>query len=269
MVKGLYTAYSGMINEQHRMDTLTNNLANVSTTGYKKEGATSQTFADALAVKLQDSSEWYLSRRMGNMQPGVKIGENYTDWSEGAFRGTENTFDLALSDSGFFEIEFTDKAGNTSVKYTRDGSFTLTLDGTLVTKDGDYVLDTNGNHITIDPIEPTTIDRQGNITQGDNPQILATIAVTDFQRGFGEEGAMDYYYLEKYGENMWQTIDGATEIPSNAQIYSGYLEQSNVETVQEMVNMIATQRQYEINQKVIQTMDSSLDTAVNNLGRLQ
>ena len=107
------------------------------------------------------------------MQPGVKIGENYTDWSEGGFRGTENTFDLALSDSGFFEIEFTDKAGNTSVKYTRDGSFTLTLDGTLVTKDGDYVLDTNGNHITIDPIKPTTIDRQGNITQGDNPQILA------------------------------------------------------------------------------------------------
>ena len=255
-----------MINEQHRMDTMTNNLANVATTGYKKEGATSQTFADALAVKLQDSSEWYLSRRMGNMQPGVKIGENYTDWSEGGFRGTENTFDLALSDSGFFKIEFTDKAGNTSIKYTRDGSFTLTLDGTLVTKDGDYVLDTNNNHITIDPTQPASVDRQGNITQGDNAQILATIGTTDFQRN--EEGT-DYYYLEKYGENLWQTIDGATEIPSNAQIYSGYLEQSNVETVQEMVNMIAINRQYEINQKIIQTMDTSLDTAVNQLGKLQ
>ena len=265
MVKGLYTAHSAMINEQHRMDSLTNNLANVATTGYKKEGATSQTFADALAVKLQDSSEWYLSRRMGNMQPGVKIGENYTDWSEGGFRGTENPFDLALSDSGFFQIEFTDKAGNTSVKYTRDGSFTLTLEGTLVTKDGDYVLDTNGNHITIDPTQPTTIDRQGNITQGDNAQILATIGITDFERN--PEGT-DYYYLEKYGENLWQTIPGATEIPSNAQIYSGYLEQSNVETVQEMVNMIAINRQYEINQKIITTMDDTLDTAVNNLGRL-
>ena len=265
MVKGLYTAHSAMINEQHRMDTLTNNLANVATTGYKKEGATSQTFADALAVKLQDSSEWYLSRRMGNMQPGVKIGENYTDWSEGGFRGTENTFDLALSDSGFFQIEFTDKAGNTSTKYTRDGSFTLTLDGTLVTKDGDYVLDSNGNHITIDPNQPTNIDRQGNITQGDNAQILATIGVTDFERN--PEGT-DYYYLEKYGENMWQTIPGATEIPSNAQIFSGYLEQSNVETVQEMVNMIAINRQYEINQKIVTTMDDTLDTAVNNLGRL-
>ena len=68
---------------------------------------------------------------------------------------------------------------------------------------------------------------------------------------------------------MWQTVDGATEIPSNAQIYSGYLEQSNVETVQEMVNMIAINRQYEINQKVIQTMDTSLETAVNQLGKLR
>ena len=265
MVKGLYTAHSAMINEQHRMDTLTNNLANVATTGYKKEGATSQTFADALAVKLQDSSEWYLSRRMGNMQPGVKIGENYTDWSEGGFKETENTFDLALSDSGFFQIEFTDKAGITSVKYTRDGSFTLTLDGTLVTKDGDFVLDKNKQHIKIDPTKPTTIDRQGNIYQDDNAQILATIGVTDFQRN--AEGT-DYYYLEKYGENLWQTIPGATEIPSNSQVYSGYLEQSNVETVQEMVNMIAINRQYEINQKIVTTMDDTLDTAVNNLGRL-
>ena len=266
MVKGLYTAHSAMINEQHRMDTMTNNLANVSTTGFKKEGATSQSFADALAVKLKDSSEWYLSRRLGNMQPGVKIGENYTDWSEGGFRGTDNTFDLALSDSGFFRIEFQDKNGNVSEKYTRDGSFTLTKEGVLVTKDGDFVLDSNGNHIQLDPMQDTTIDRQGNITQGANNQIIATIGVVDFERN--EEGT-DYYYLEKYGENMWQTVDGATEIPSNAQIYSGYLEQSNVETVQEMVNMIAINRQYEINQKVIQTMDTSLETAVNQLGKLR
>lgn len=258
MVKGLYTAYSGMINEQHRMDTLTNNLANVSTTGYKKEGATSQSFADALAVKLKDSSEWYLARRMGNMQPGVKIGENYTDWSEGALKETNNTYDMALSDKGFFEIEFTDKAGNTSLKYTRDGSFTLNKDGYLVTKDGDYVLNTAGNHIKLDPTKDSSIDRQGNITQ--NGTNIGKIAVTDFT---------DYNYLEKYGENLYQTVDGATEQASGAQIYSGYLEQSNVETVSEMVQMISVQRAYETNQKVIQTMDDTLDIAVNNLGKLQ
>ena len=135
-----------------------------------------------------------------------------------------------------------------------------------MTKDGDFVLDSNGNHIQLDPMQDTSIDRQGNITQGANNQIIATIGVVDFERN--EEGT-DYYYLEKYGENMWQTVDGATEIPSNAQIYSGYLEQSNVETVQEMVNMIAINRQYEINQKVIQTMDTSLETAVNQLGKLR
>ena len=259
MVKGLYTAYSGMVNEQHRMDTLTNNLANVDTTGYKKEGATSQSFADALAVKLKDSSEWYLSRRMGNMQPGVKIGENYTDWSEGSFRETDNTFDLALSDKGFFNIEFTDKDGNTSVKYTRDGSFTLNSDGYLVTKDGDYVLDTDGNHIKLDPTKDATVDRQGNIYQGNNVKI-AQVQVTDFE---------DYNYLEKYGENMYQTVDGATEQASDSQVYSGYLEQSNVETVSEMVQMISVTRAYESNQKIVQTMDDTLDVAVNSLGKLQ
>ncbi len=265
MVKGLYIAHSAMINEQHRMDTLTNNLANTSTTGYKKEGATSQTFADALAVKIKDSSEWYLSRHMGNMQPGVKIGENYVDWTEGGFKGTEDPLDLALSDSGFFKIEFTDKAGNTTTKYTRDGTFSLTQEGVLVTKDGDYVLDPNGNHIQVDPTQDITIDKQGNIFQANQDQAVATIGITDFERN---EAGTDYNYLEKYGENLYQTIEGAVEIPSNAQILSGYLEQSNVETVNEMVNMIAVQRQYEINQKIITTIDDSLDNAVNQVGKL-
>ena len=258
MVKGLYTAYSGMINEQHRMDTLTNNLANVATTGYKKEGATSQSFSDALAVEIKDKSNWNIPKVMGNMHPGVKIGENYTDWSEGGLKETDNTFDMALSNKGFFEIEFTDKEGNTSVKYTRDGSFTLNSDGYLVTKDGDYVLDTKGNHIKLDPTKDASVDRQGNIYQG-NDTVLAKVQVTDFT---------DYNYLEKYGENMYQTVDGATEAASNAQIYSGYLEQSNVDTVSEMVQLISVTRAYETNQKIIQTMDDTLDTAVNNLGRL-
>ncbi len=259
MVKGLYTAHTAMINEEHRMDTITNNLANFNTTGYKKEGVTQQSFHDALLVKIKDSSEWYLNRRLGNMQPGVKIGETYTDWSQGSIRETDNTFDMALSTYGFFEVEYTDKAGVTSTKYTRDGSFTMTKDGTIVTKDGDYLLDTNANHIKVDPLQDVSSDRHGNIYQGDN-QLVATVAVTDFE---------DYDYLLKYGENLYEAIDGAEEVPSQAQVLSGYLEQSNVDIVPEMVSMISIQRHYEANQKVIQTMDDSLDTAVNNLGRLQ
>ena len=107
MLKGLYTAYTGMLNEQNRMDVLANNLANAATTGYKKEGTTSQAFDDVLAYKIKDeSAAANLPRRIGVNTPGVKIGENYTDWSEGSFQETGNTFDLALSGTGFFTVEF-------------------------------------------------------------------------------------------------------------------------------------------------------------------
>ena len=105
MLKGLYTAYTGMINEQNRMDVLTNNLANSATIGFKKEGSTSQSFSDVLAYKIKDSSENpNIARNIGYNTPGVKIGENYTDYSQGAFRATENNLDVALSGDGFFAI---------------------------------------------------------------------------------------------------------------------------------------------------------------------
>ena len=257
MVKGLYTAYTGMKNEQNRLDVLTNNLANINTTGFKKEGSTSQAFKDILSYEIKDKSEYYLSKRMGIMNPGVRIGECYTDWSEGAFKETANTYDLAIQGAGFFQIEFTDKSGNTSVKYSRDGAFTLNNSGDLVTQDGNYVLDTNGRHITVNPNLESTVDTSGRIWQeGRN---IATIAVTDFA---------DYNYIEKYGENLYQTVDGATEQESTAMVRSGYLEQSNVNTVYEMVSMIAIQRQYESNQRVITTIDKSLEIAANNIGRV-
>ncbi|MBQ9926775.1 MAG: flagellar hook-basal body protein [Lachnospiraceae bacterium] len=258
MVKGLYSAYTGMINQEHRMDVLTNNLANAATNGYKKEGATSQAFDSVLAYKIKDVSEGYhLARKIGVNNPGVKIGEGYTDFSQGSLKTTSNTFDLALTDTGFFAVEFTNKAGETSVKYTRDGNFTLTSDGRLVTQDGDAVLDTNGKAIKIDPIEATLINSAGQIIQ--NGRTVATVGVTDFE---------DYDYLEKYGENYFQPVEGATEKESEAKVYSGYLETSNISVVTEMVNMISVQRAYESNQKVITTYDGTLEIAANQLGKI-
>ena len=86
MVKGLYTAYTGMINEQNRLDILSNNLANADTNGYKKEGATNQTFADELAIKIKDTSSYGMPQKLGTMSMGVHIGETYTDYSQGNFR---------------------------------------------------------------------------------------------------------------------------------------------------------------------------------------
>ena len=257
MVKGLYTAYTGMINEQHRMDTLTNNLANSTTVGFKKEGSTSQSFDAVLALKVKDTSEpANIPKRIGYNNPGVKIGENYTDWAQGSFKITDNTYDLALSGNGFFEIEFTNKAGETSTKYSRDGSFTLTQEGYLVTKDGNYVMGSRGR-IQLNPLIDATIDQGGAIWQ--NNAVVDTLRVVDFQ---------DYNYLKKYGENLLEPVEGAQFKDADYKVFSGYLEMSNVQIVTEMVDLIAITRQYEANQKIIKSIDSTLEIAANQLGRV-
>ncbi len=258
MLKGLYTAYTGMLNEQHRLDTLTNNLANASTVGFKKEGATSESFQDVLTVKIKDTStNSYMNERIGRANPGVKIGENYTNYTQGSFRITDNTYDLALAGEGFFAIEFTNKAGETSTMYTRGGQFTLNRDGYLVTEDGDYVLDTQSRRIRVDTLQDAKIADDGTITQND--VAVARIGLVDFE---------DYDYLEKYGETYYRPVEGARTTPATALIKSGYLEMSNVQVVSEMVNLIAITRAYESNQKIIQTYDSSLEIAATQLGRV-
>ncbi len=259
MLRGLYTAWTGMLNEQNRMDIMTNNLANVTTVGYKKEGSTSQSFKDVLTVKVKDASVG-LERveRTGIRNPGVKIGENYVDYTQGSFRITDNTYDLALSGDGFFAIEFTNKAGETSTKYTRAGQFTLNKEGYLVTQEGDYVLDDQNRRIQLDTLHDTRIDEQGNVMQ--NGETLARIQVTDFE---------NYDYLQRYGETYFEPIEGAETTPADATVIQGYLEMANAQPVVEMVNLITISRAYESNQKILQTYDSSLDIAVNQLGKVQ
>ena len=158
MLKGLYTAYTAMVNEQHRLDTMTNNLANASTVGFKKEGATSESIKDVLTVKIKDASAGHVGPELiGRNNPGVKIGENYTDYTQGSFRITDNTYDLALSGDGFFAIEFTNKAGETSTMYTRAGQFTLNREGYLVTEDGDYVLDNQSRRIRLNTLDRKSV----------------------------------------------------------------------------------------------------------------
>ena len=252
MVKGLYTAHTGMVNEMKRLDVLANNLANADTTGYKKEGTTSRTFADEMSFRLKDSSNAYMPKKLGGITYGVHLGQVYTDYSTGSFKVTDNTTDFAIDGNGFFAIAFTDKQGNTSVKYTRDGSFTVNTEGYLVTKDGDYVLNATGANATV------TVNKMGYVIQND--QVVGTLGVVDVD---------NYDYLEKYGENMYNLLDGGNRIATDAKVEQGVLETSNVNVVNEMVNMITIQRAYEANQKVITSIDSTLDRAVNNVGRVQ
>ena len=275
MVKGLYTAYTGMINEQHRMDVLTNNLANANTNGYKKEGATAQAFRDQLALKIKDYTDApNTARGLGIINPGVKIGEGYVDWSEGPMKETQNTFDFAIGGYGFFGVEYTNKAVNiqrdsanqTNIMYTRDGDFTLNVDGALVTQDGDFVLSEDGGHIELNPNLPVTVNTLGDIIQ--DGEVVARIGVFDFEKTIYPDGRIAYNNLEHYGENFFYPVDAEAVAAENYRIAPGFLEQSNVSVVDEMVNMIAVQRNYDTNQRMILAIDDTLDVAVNQLGRL-
>lgn len=264
MVKGLYTAYTGMVNEQRRLDILSNNLANADTNGYKKEGTTSQTFADELAIKIKDTSDYGLAKRLGTMSMGVHIGETYTDYDQGSFRVTDNNTDFALNGDGFFAVAYTDKEGNASVKYTRDGAFIVNTQGYLVTKDGDFVLSMNdarnGNvngRIQVDPTKEITVDELGNIYQDD--ELVGDIGVVDFE---------DYNYLAKFGENFYDLVEGGNLIESEAKVEQGIIEASNVNVVKEMVDMITISRAYQAGQKIINAVDATLDKAVNQVGQV-
>lgn len=259
MVRGLFTAYTGMRNEEKRLDVISNNMANADTNGYKAEGTTSRAFSQVYAVKINDESEANTQRGIGPMSLGVRIGQTYRDWSSGSFNQTDNTYDLALAGNGFFTISMTDKSGQEHIRYTRDGAFTITSDGYLVTKDGDFVLDDGGSKIQIPTNQGAmVVDQDGNISV--DGQAIAKLGLTDFE---------DYNYLEKYGENQFDAVEGATKKTFTSTVNQGMLETSNVNIVDEMVNLINVTRSYESNQKMIQTFNNSvLEKAVNTIGKV-
>ena len=256
-----------MIEEQRRLDVLSNNLANSNTTAYKKEGTTNAAFDRQLALRIRDSGDLGFSRGLGDIQQGVKVGETYTDWSQGSFHITDEKSNLAIGGDGFFAIAYTDKQGNTSVKYTRDGEFTVDSQGYFRTANGDYLLDMNGatsgqiseaNYVRVDPLQTYTVDELGNIWQ--NNTIVDTVGVVDVN---------DTDYLSKYGENLYDLVNGGTVTRgTNFQIEQGTLETSNVNVVDEMVSMITIQRAYEAGQKVIQAEDETLEMATSQVGKV-
>jgi flagellar basal-body rod protein FlgG len=253
MVKGLYTAYTGMVNSQKRMDVVSNNLANATTTGFKKEGLTTQSFDTMYGIKIKDRTVGNLNQNIGKLSLGAKIGESYRDWSQGSFVSTESTYDFALSGKGFFNISFTSKSGVTSTMYSRDGSFQMNQEGYLVTKDGDFVLGESGNPIQL-PTDIDTLEVQQNGEIYADGVYVDTFALTDFE---------DYNYIEAFGENLYRTVDGATETECTATVNQGYTEASNMNVVSEMVEMISIAREYESGQKVINAVDEMLGRMVS------
>ncbi|NLZ82073.1 MAG: flagellar hook-basal body protein [Clostridiales bacterium] len=257
MVRGLYTAYTGMKNEQKRLDIVANNLANAATVGYKKESVTNQSFDEVLTIKIKDESEAYNDRPIGRMNLGVKLGEVYTNYNQGSIRQTSNTYDLALDGKGFFNMAVTNKLGEVNTKYTRNGSFTMTRDGFVVDKEGNRLLGEGGEIVVPTEAAEVVIDESGGVYADGN--FIDTILVTDFE---------DYDYLSKFGDTMVEPLEGAVEIENDSLIRQGFTEQSNVNVVTEMVSLINITRTYEANQKVIQSIDKTLDLAANSIGKI-
>lgn len=257
MVRGLYTSATGMLAQQKRMDVITNNIANADTTGFKKDGVVSRSFDEEVTRRINDKTQLEgasLSRKIGDMSLGTYVDEVYTDFSQSGFKQTNGNLDVALNGSGFFAINVTNKNGETTEKYTKDGCFTLGNEGKLMTLEGNIVLGENGP-ITL-PLGTVNIEETGDIYV--NGQRIDKLKIVDFE---------NKETLKKFGDSLIETTEQTTPKDFLGSVSQGFLETSNVDSVKEMVNMITVMRAYEMNQKMVQIHDQTLSKAVNEIGK--
>ena len=248
MIRGLYTAATSMQVQMNKMDVITNNMANADTIGYKKDSMVQESFSSRLAKRIDEIGD----TKIGAMNVGVGTSRVVTNFSQGTLKSTGGDLDIAIEGDGFFVVS-TDRGE----RYTRMGDFSLNAEGTLIDANGDAVLDSDGNEITMPSGGSISIGTNGTISV--NGESIATLKVVSFE---------NQNFLEKEGEGLYKLLDGATEKEFTGSVRQGYTEGSNVNIVKEMVNMISLNRNYEANQKVIQTHDSLMDKAVNDVGRL-
>jgi flagellar basal-body rod protein FlgG len=245
MIRAMGTAASGMKAQQMNIDTIANNLANVNTTGYKKSHPE---FQDLLYEKVvpggQIDAEGRAAPNRVEVGHGVKLVATNKNFSQGTVVSTNNPLDLMIEGDGFFQLRMPDG----TIKYTRDGSFKMDADRSVVTSNG-YRLEPA---VTVpeDAVE-ISVSRDGIVSvmvAGDdaNVQEIGQLELARFPNAAG---------LSARGSNLF------SESPA-----SGFLEMSNVETVDELVNMISAQRAYELNSKTITMADEMLQT-VNRLKR--
>jgi flagellar basal-body rod protein FlgG len=264
MMRSLWTAASGMVGQQFNIDTISNNLANVNTTGFKQNRAD---FEDLLYQTLRvagtPATEVTLVPTGIQVGHGVRPAATQKIFTQGALQATGNVTDLALEGEGFFRVLQYDG----SYAYTRDGSFKVDATGQLVTS--------NGYRVMPEIILPEGFIRE-TLAVSQDGRVTVKMAGLDDPI---EVGQMEVYRfinpagLQAIGENLFRVTNATGEVIAGRPGFDGmgkvvqnFLEMSNVSVVKEMVNMIVAQRAYEINSKAIQTSDSMLATA-NSLKR--
>jgi len=274
MIRGLYTAAAGMVAQQKRNELLTNNLVNSETPGYKSSNPELRTFPEQLIYRIRDqrlipNETAGVAPLVGSLPTGIFLEEGVPIFTQGDLIETGNKNDLAIWDSElpidpttqqkpalFFAV----KDRNGERLYTRNGHFTLDALGYLTTQDGDLVLDENGNPIQLNYGEEYQVTTTGNILLNDGTSIP-----------LGVWQINDPYQIEKRGLSNYQYTGNPNNLvrpADNFAIYQGKLERSNVDITRTMTDLTSALRLYEANQKVIQTLDKTLDKAVNEIGRV-
>ncbi len=234
---GLIESVETLMAQEHRMDQVSNNLANVDTNGFKKENVT---FWEMLYTASDQR------QRVGKAMKVI------TDHAQGTMELTGNPLDLAINDKGFFKVQTP-----RGIRYTRAGNFFRNDQNQLVTSNGHLVMG-QGGEITIQGDE-VCIDRYGSINvDGEEMGQLEVVTFADLD------------VLQKEGENNFRLVDEMAQelTPEFLEVRQGYLETSNVSTVVEMTAMIDLHRAYEAQQKSVHAIDSLNDKAVNSVGKL-
>lgn len=246
MIRGLYTAATGLALQWERQEAIANNLANVGTTGYKRdETLVSKSFNDHFLYAVSGNQR----QPVGTVGHGVAGTMTMTDFSTGVLAETGNSLDLAIEGEGFLVVETPQ-----GERLTRNGSLTRDAQGYLVTSQGQRVLGENGPIILTGP--EVEIRPNGDVvSQGD---IVGRLRL--------EKPATKGSIL-KEGVNLFRA-NGALAPAENCQVRQGMLERSNVNSVLEMVRMIEVSRSYEAAQKVIAAHDAALEKAVTEVGRV-
>ncbi len=270
-MRSLWTAASGMTAQQLNVDTISNNIANVNTTGYKQERLEfrSLLYQTMERASLDDSDDGKpVNLQVGH---GVRPIASSRSFVNGSMERTENPLDFYLQGDGFFVIETDDD----TIRYTKDGSFKLSIvDDTsyLVTSEGYSVLNVDGDPISFDSdikISQISVNAEGNLTyideDGEVQEMDMQFDIVQFPNVQG---------LEAIGNNLYKTTSASGEaiqesegdINETSKIIPKYLEMSNVNIANEMIKLIIAQRAYELNSKAVTTSDDMLQQA-NNLKR--
>lgn len=259
MIRGMYAATAGMLTMLSRVQTISNNLANVNTPGFREDTLRLSTFPQQLMSRLFSGDP----AQIGMTTSGIINESVATRFTQGSFKNTGGPLDLALNGDGFFQVQTTQ-----GVRYTRDGSFRRDGNNQLVTAQGDLVLDNNGAPITL-PDGDLAILSDGQIrvtplnggTAGPVDQVAGQIGVVRFA-----EPAQ----LRKIGNNLFEDpLNQAQPGPDAVTtVHQGFLEGSNVDPAQAMSDMMVAQRIYEASARMVQLQDDMTARAVSDVGKL-